>query len=111
MRKTVKILEEIRWRKNEIADEQERIELEFGSDHGPERQRQEEQLAKLIDEAASLNNLFISYAKINKTRKENKSLNAWARRQILSKDDRREYIRDARMFARQFFISELNQLN
>lgn len=93
MRKIVKILEKIRWRKNAIADEQERIELEFGSDHGPERQHQEEQLVKLIDEVDRLNNLFISYAKIDKMRKENKLINAWARKQIRSKDDRQEYIR------------------
>lgn len=111
MRKIVKILEEIRWHKNAIADEQERIELEFGSDHGPERQRQEEQLAKLIDEADRLNNLFISYAKIDKMRKENKLINAWARKQIRSKDDRQEYTREARKFARKFHILGLDQFN
>lgn len=111
MRKIVKILEKIRWRKNAIADAQERIELEFGSDHGPERQHQEEQIAKLIDEAASLNNLFISYAKIDKMRKENKLIKAWARKEIRSKDDRQEYIRGARKFAQKFFISDLDQFN
>lgn len=35
MRKIVKILKEIHWRKNAIADEQACIELEFGSFHGP----------------------------------------------------------------------------
>lgn len=111
MRKIVKILEKIHWRKNAIADAQEYIELEFGSDHGPERQHQEEQLVKLIDEAERLNNLFISYAKIDKMRKENKLINAWARKKIRSKDDRQEYIRKARMFAWRFFILELDQLN
>lgn len=111
MRKIVKILKEIHWRKNAIADEQACIELEFGSYRGPERQQQEEQLAKLIDEVDRLNNLFISYAKIDKMRKENKLINAWARKEIRSKDDRQEYIRGARKFARKFFISELDQLN
>lgn len=111
MRKIVKILEEIRWRKNAIADEQERIEFEFGSDHGPERQRQEEQLSKLIDEAASLNNLFISYAKINKTRKDNKLINAWARKTIRRKDYRRNSIKDIRQKLTYLIIQHLDQLN
>lgn len=111
MRKIVKILEKIHWCKIAIADEQARIELEFGSNHGPERQHQEEQLVKLIDEVGRLNNLFISYAKIDKMRKENKLINALSRKQIRSKDDRQEYTRKARKFTRNFILLDLCRLN
>lgn len=79
-----------------IDSELERIECEFGSDRGPEYQKQFQEWKKLLNEKCRKQKLLCSLTKLDVKRKISKRINHIAQSKFRSKQKRKKFKKIAR---------------